>query len=201
MSQRLGISHALIDVEAGGVILANMLADWLDEVRRSSSSLEAGDEFCDQRTKPEQDCLRLCAAINVSASAPSPGEYGTPVCTPGQGSAIGLERARSSCSGPGSGEVGSADHGARGFQDTGGGRFDGTGWSGFCVGSLAAGAFEFGLASVAGTVCINRYPGDRRRWLLRSGGFQRRITVGVEGDDGSRRTASVARAPPRWQAQ
>jgi hypothetical protein len=42
---------------------------------------------------------------------------------------------------------------------------------------------------------------NRRRWLLRSGGFQRRSAVGIEGDHGSCRTAPVARAPPRWQAQ
>jgi hypothetical protein len=42
MSQLVTIPRALLDVEAGGVVLANMLADWLDEIRKGSSSLEAG---------------------------------------------------------------------------------------------------------------------------------------------------------------
>jgi len=57
------------------------------------------------------------------------------------------------------------------------------------------------LASFAGTVCTDRYAGDRRRWLLQPGRFQRRASVGIEGDNGSGRTSSVARAPPWWQAQ
>jgi hypothetical protein len=71
MSQRVAIAHTLLVVEAGGVILANMLEGWLDEIRKSSSSLEAGDEFHDQRATPEQDCLRICEAIDAGASAPS----------------------------------------------------------------------------------------------------------------------------------
>ena len=180
MSQRIAIPHTMLDVEAGGVILANMLADWLDEIRESSSSLEAGDEFHDQRSTPEQDCLRICEAIDASASASSSGEYGAPVCTPGESLAIGLERACDSRSGPGPGQIGSADHGARGFQDTGGGRFDGPGGGGSCIGGFPPGAFELGLASVAGTVRTDWHPGDRRRWLLRSGRFQRRTSVGIE---------------------
>ena len=44
----------------------------------------------------------------------------------------------------------------------------------FALGSLAAGALESRLASAAGVVRAHRNAGDRRRWLLRSGGFQRR---------------------------
>lgn len=49
MSQCPAVTHALIEVESGAVILANMLAGWLDENRESSSSVEAGDEFRNQR--------------------------------------------------------------------------------------------------------------------------------------------------------
>jgi hypothetical protein len=38
-------------------------------------------------------------------------------------------------------------------------------------------------------------------WLLQPSRFQRRALVGIEGDNGSGRTSSVARAPPWWQAQ
>ena len=71
----------------------------------------------------------------------------------------------------------------------------------FCAGGLATGALEFRLASFAGTVRTDRYAGDRRRWLLQPSRFQRRAVVGIEGDNGSGRTSSVARAPPWWQAQ
>src|SRR5271156_6807318 len=39
--------HALIDVESGGVLLANMLAGWLDANGESSFSVEAADEYHD----------------------------------------------------------------------------------------------------------------------------------------------------------
>jgi hypothetical protein len=87
------------------------------------------------------------------------------------------------------------------FQNIGSGSLDGAGGCGFCVGGIAAGTLESGLASIVGIVCTHRYAGNRRRWLLQPGGFQRRPSVGIEGDDGSGRTSSVARAPPWWQAQ
>src|ERR1035437_8809705 len=160
MSHWRAVSQSLIDVQAGSVILANMLADWLDENRMSSSTVEAGGEFCDQRTASEQDSLCICAAIDVGTGAPSSGEYGTPVRTETEGFGTGLERAFGTGAGPGPGEVGSSDCGARRFQDSGSGSFDGTSGGGFCTGSFAAGALESGLASVAGTVRAYRYVGD-----------------------------------------
>ena len=43
--------------------------------------------------------------------------------------------------------------------------------------------------------------GDRRRWLLRSSGLQRRIVARVEGHNGPGRATFLARAPPGRQAQ
>src|ERR1022692_1140134 len=201
MSQWPVVPHALIDVEAGAVVLANMLAGWLDENRESLSSVEACDEFRDQRTTPKQDSLCICAAIDAGAGAPSSGEHRAPVRTPAEGFGTGLEGGFGAGLGPGPWEVGSTYRGARRFQDAGSGSFDGTGGGRPCTGGFAAGALEPGLASIAGTVRTDRYVGDRRRWLLQPSRFQRRIVVGIKGDDGSGRTSSIARAPPRWQAQ
>ena len=55
MSEAPAALHALIDVGLGGVLLANMLAGWLDNNPEVLSSVEAGDESRDQRTTPEQD--------------------------------------------------------------------------------------------------------------------------------------------------
>src|SRR5216683_1239535 len=92
--------------------------------------------------------------------------------------------------------VGNADGGTGGFQDVSGRCLDGT--SGRCVGlgSLPTIALGLGLASAAGAVCPHSNPGDRRGWLLRSGRFQRRTSVGVEGDHGQGRATFFAHAPP-----
>src|ERR1035438_718164 len=190
MSEWSSIPHGLIDVEAGGVLLANMLAGWLDENRESSFSVEAGDEFRDQRTTPEQDSLCICAAIDAGPGAPSSGEHGAPVRTPAEGFGTGLEGAFGPSAGPRSWEVGSTDRGARRFQDASGGSFDGPGRGCLCARSFAAGALESGLASIAGTVRTQQYVGDRRRWMLQPSRFQRWPAVGIKGDDGSGRTRS-----------
>src|SRR5580693_10352049 len=201
MSESSAAVHVPIDVELGGAFLANLLAAWIDGDRQSSFSVEAADEYRDQRATAEQDRLCVCAPVDPGAGPSPSGEHGAPVCLEGEGLAIGLERFDGSDSGPGSGQVRSTDNGTGGLQNAGGGSIDGAGWRGFCAGGLATGALEFGLASLAGTVCADRHAGDRRRWLLQPGRFQRRALVGIEGDDGSGRTSSVARALPWWQAQ
>jgi len=62
--------HALVDMELGSVILANMLAGWLDGNRESSFSVEAADEYHDQRATPEQERLCVCASVDAGASPP-----------------------------------------------------------------------------------------------------------------------------------
>src|SRR5580692_1037996 len=201
MSESTATVHVPIGVELGGAVLANMLACWLDGDRESSFSVEVADEHHDQRATPEQDRLCVCASVDAGAG-PSPSrEHGAPVCTERESTGHGLERAVGSDFGRGPGQVGSADNGAGGFQDSGSGSLDGPGGCSVCAGGLATGAFEFGLASIAGAMCTDRYAGDRRRWLLQPVRFQRWLIVGLKGDDGSGRTSSVARAPPRWQAQ
>src|ERR1700677_208709 len=201
MSESSAAARALFDVELGGMILANMLAGWLDSNQESSLPVEAADEYPDHRATPEQDRLCVCASVDAGAGPSPSGEHGAPVCSAGDGLGTGLERADNSDSGRGSGQVGSADRGSGGFQDSGSGSLDGAGGRSFCAGGFATVALEFGLASIAGAVCTDRYAGDRRRWLLQPGRFQRWPAVGIKGDDGSGRTSFVARAPPWWQAQ
>src|SRR6266700_2204598 len=195
MSESSAAIHVPIDVELGGSFLANMLAAWIDGDRQSSPSVEAADESHDQRATAEQDRLCVCAPVDPGASPSPSGEHGAPVCLEGEGPATGLERFDGSDSRPGSGQVWSTDNGTGGFQNAGSGSLYGAGGCGFCAGGLATGSLEFRLASFAGTVRTDRYPGDRRRWLLQPCRFQRRAVVGIEGDNGSGGTSSVARAP------
>src|SRR5271165_449530 len=201
MSEALPALHALIDLKLGSVLLANMLAGWLDDNRESSCSVEAADEYEGYRATPEQDRLCVCASVDAGASPSPSGEYGAPVCPAIESPGAGLERATGPHSGPGSGHVGGTDNRPGRLQDPDSGCLDGAGGGSLGAGALTAGAFEFRLASIAGVVCANRHAGDRRRWLLQPGRFQRRPAVGIKGDDGPGRTSFVARAPPRWQAQ
>src|SRR5215469_7228352 len=195
MNRLSTVSRAAIQAELMGVLLANMLAGWLEE------NQEVADEFHDQRTTPEQVGVRVRAAVDDGAGASSPGEHGAAICSATQGSGVGLERASSAGPGSRSGQVGSPDDGAGGLQDAGSGSLDGTGGSGICAGGVAAVALQSGLASVVGVVCSHRHAGDRRGWLLQPGRLQRRTAVGLKGYDGSGRTSFIARAPPWWQAQ
>src|SRR5260370_5269928 len=201
MSEPPAAGRALSDVESGGVLLANMLAGWLDANGESSFSVEVADEYHDQRAAPEQDCVCVCASVDVGAGPSPSGEHRARVCAASESTGHGLERAVGSDAGPGSGQVRSTDNGSGGFQDFGRRSLDGAGGCSFCAGGFATGALEFRLASIAGVVCTDRYAGDRRRWLLQPGRFQRRAAVGLKGNYGSGRTSFVARAPPWWQAQ
>jgi len=180
MSESLAAALVPIDVELGGAFLANMLACWLDGDRKSSFSLEVADQYRDQRATPEQDRLCVCTPVDAGAGPSPSGEHGAPVCAEREGLGVGLERSVGSDSGPGPGQVRSTDNGPRGFQDTGGGSLDGASGRSVCAGSLATGALEFRLASIAGVVCTDQYAGDRRRWLLQPGRFQRWPSFGLE---------------------
>src|SRR5947209_10420845 len=189
------------DVKLGGVLLANMLAGWLEDHPNCSAVEEAADEPEDYRTPPEQTCLHLPTPVDTGASAPPSREHGAPICPAREGAGTGLERFGHPHSRPGSGDVGSTSNGAGRLQDPGRGGLDGSGGRGVCAGSLATGALEFRLASLAGVMCAHRDAGDRRRWLLQPSGFQRRPAAGVKGADGSGRASFFTCAPPGWQAQ
>src|SRR2546426_6149440 len=192
---------APIDVGLGGVLLANMLVGWLHADPKLLPTGEAADESQDYRTPPQQTSLGVCSSVDASTSPPPSREHGAPVCPAGESAGTGLERAGDPHSRPGSGDVGGTDNGAGRLQDIRGGGLDGPGGRGVCVGGLTAGALESRLASIAAVVRTHRNAGDRRRWLLRSGGFQRRIVARLEGGYGPGRTSFFARAPPGWQAQ
>src|SRR4029453_3481907 len=192
---------APIDVELGGVLLANMLEAWLQGNPNFSATAEATDEPQDSRSSPEPACLHLPTPVDAWSGTPSSGEHGAPVCTAREGAGTGLERVPDPHTRPGPGQDGYRNGGAGGLQDLGGGCFDGSSRCGVCIGSLAVGALEPGLASSARVVCAHHNPGDRRRWLLRSSGLQRRIVARVEGHNGPGRAPFLARAPPGRQPQ
>src|SRR5215467_133773 len=186
-----------INVRLGGLLLANMLAAWLDDDPKVLSTREASHESQDRRTSPEPTSLRVFTPVDAVPSPPPSGEHGASVCTPGESAGTGLERAPDPHAGSGPGQDGHRNGSTGGLQDLGGGGLNGASGRGVCLGGLAAGTLESRLASAFGAVCTHRNAGDRRRWLLRSGGFQRRIVARIEGCHGPGRASFFARAPPR----
>src|SRR5277367_5254519 len=104
MSESPAVVHVPIDVELGGGFLANMLVDWIDGGRERVSSLEAADEYLDQRATSEQDRLCVCPSVDAGAGPSPSGEHRAPVCTAHESPGVGLEQSVSSDSGPGSGQ-------------------------------------------------------------------------------------------------
>src|SRR5205823_941959 len=190
-----------IDRALASVLLANMLETWLDAPPELQSTAEGINESEDQRTPPKQTRLHLPAPINSGSNPPPPGEHRAAVCLAAEGPGTGLERSPHSDARRRSGDLGGASDRTHGFQDPGCGCFDGTGGSRVRLGSFPAGRLECRLVSTAGTVCTNAHAGDRRRWLLRSRGLQRRTFVRDEGHHGTSGTALPARAPPGRQTQ
>src|ERR1035438_5991166 len=92
MSEALSALRVPIDPERGGVLLANMLASWLDHDRSLTATAEAGNESEDSRTTPQQASLHLPAPVDAGPSSPPSGEYRAPVCLAREGAGTGLER-------------------------------------------------------------------------------------------------------------
>src|SRR5215218_4618026 len=178
-----------------------MLEGWLQGNLNFSASAEATDEPQDSRPSLEQTRLHLPTPIDARSGTPPSGEHGTAVCTAREGAGTGLEPTPDPHTRPGPGQDGYRNGGAGGLQDFGGGCFDGPSRCGVCIGSLAVGTLEPGLASAARVVRAHYNPGDRRRWLLRSSGLQRRIVARLEGYNGAGRAPFLARAPPGRQTQ
>src|SRR5215469_7012201 len=185
-----------IDVRVGGMLLANMLVAWLDEEVLSAGE-EASHESQDRRTSPKPTSLRVFTPVDAQPSPPPSGEHGASVCTAREGAGTGLERIPDPHAGSGPGQDGYRNGSTGGLQDFGGGGLNGASGGGICLRSLAAGALESRLASASGVVRTHRNAGDRRRWLLRSSGFQRRTFARIEGCNGPGRAPVFARAPPR----
>src|SRR5664279_5254058 len=200
MSEALSSLRAPIDPGRGGVLLANMLASWLDHDRSLTATAEARDESEDSRTTPQQASLHLPAPVDAGPSSAPSGEYRAPVCLAREGAGTGLERIPDSHPGPGFGKDGNGDDAAGGLQDFSGRCLDGPGGSSVCPGSLALGALESRLAAAAGALRVHLHSGDRRGWLLRPGGLQRRAPFRIEGRHGVGRIAFFARPPPGGQA-
>src|SRR5262244_3574119 len=81
-----------IDVRLGGLLLANMLAAWLDDDPKVLSTREASHESQDHRTSPEPTSLRVFTPVDAVPSPPPSGEHGASVCTAREGAGTGLER-------------------------------------------------------------------------------------------------------------
>ena len=156
MSEALSALRAPIDPGRGGVLLANMLASWLDQDRSLTATAEARDESQDSRTSPPQARLHLPAPVDAGPSSPPSGEHGAPVCPAREGAGTGLERIPDSHPRPGFGKDGNGDDAAGGLQDLSGRCLDGPGGGGVCPGSLAPGALESRLAAPAGTLRAHR---------------------------------------------
>src|SRR6266581_3708441 len=88
MSEALSSLRAPIDPGRGGVLLANMLASWLDHDRSWTAAAEARDESEDSRTAPPQAGLHLPAPVDAGPSSPPSGEYGAPVRLAREGALI-----------------------------------------------------------------------------------------------------------------
>src|SRR5215472_9717363 len=93
MSESLAALHAPIDVGLGGVLLANMLAGWLDGDPKVLLPGEAADESQDHRTPPQQTGLCVCSSVDAGTSPRPSREHGAPVCPAGESTGTGLERA------------------------------------------------------------------------------------------------------------
>src|SRR6516165_917486 len=192
----LSTLHPAIDAGLGGVLLANMVEAWLVGNPDCVTSEEATNELQDHGTTPEQAGLHLYPPVHAGSGAAPSGEYRAPICATRDGAGTGLERIGDPHTRSGPGNDGHRDDTAGGLQGSGCGCVDGASGRGVCAGSFAAGELESRLASAAGVVCTHGDAGDRRRWLLRSLGFQRRPLSRIEGDNGSSRAAFFARAPP-----
>src|SRR5260370_12083791 len=119
MCDALSTGIAAFETELGGVLLANMLAAWLDSAPDMFASTEALDELQDHRTSSEQTRLCVCAPVDDGASPAPSGEHRASVCSTSEGAGLGLERSGDPYSGPGSGRIGSTDGGTGGLQNLG----------------------------------------------------------------------------------
>jgi hypothetical protein len=79
MCQALSAFHVPIDVGLGGVLLANMLAAWLDGNPSVLLTGEATDESQDQGTSSEQTGLHLLTPVDAEPSPPPSGEHGAAI--------------------------------------------------------------------------------------------------------------------------
>src|SRR6267154_3409431 len=116
-----------INLESGGVLLANMLEAWLDAQPNFLATTEVSNESQDLRRPPEQTDLHLHSTVDDRSSAAPSGEHRAPVCATRESPGVGLERNGDSDPGSGPGNVGNSDNGTGGLQNPGGRCFHETG--------------------------------------------------------------------------
>src|SRR5690242_2054683 len=126
---------APMDTQMGGLLLANMLADWLKSDSGFLSTAETVDELQDHGTAPPQTSLRLPAPVDPGPSASPSREHGAAVCSARESTGAGLERSCDPDPRPRPGNVGFADGGEGRLQDLSGGCLDGASGCSICPGS------------------------------------------------------------------
>src|SRR5215471_13458439 len=171
------------DFAKAGAILADMIVSYLAAGAPPFDPEEPDDNKCEdhrQTSVPASLCLR--PPINNGASPLPPGEYGAPIQSVEQSRPPRLEARPNPNPRSGSWSVGDDDDQPRGLQSVGWGCRDGPCRRDLLLGSVAAGAFEPGLASPSGALRHHRHPRHRRRRLLRSCRVQRQPDFGDEGN-------------------
>jgi hypothetical protein len=196
MREKDASACSVIDLQIAGVLIANMLEDWLAaEKSLKPCSEESGhDQHQDCRASSAEAGVRLCPAVEPCAGPISSGEHGAAICTPQQSDRTGLEGVADPDSGWRPWPLGCPDDRPRGLQGVGHRRLDGESGRGILAGGFPAGAFESRLASTDRIVCDDGNAGHRRGWLLRTGKLQRWLATGAQGHDGPGRVAFSARA-------
>ena len=182
-----------VDVQTAGLVAANMLQCWIASERAASGHgahvvpsptrqdlTEGGADVESTEPPPREAGLRLCAAVDDGAGAPSSREHGAAVrpSEPGRRDDVGAGADPDPR--PGSRTVGSADDRPRGLQDAGRRRVPGPGRRDLRPGSLAAGPLQSGMASVDRDLRADPDPCHRRGWLLRPRQLQDALLLGLK---------------------
>ena len=194
------LAYAPIDVGLGGVLLANMLEGWLDgnptfrQLRRQPMNPKIREHH---RSKPAYIYLRQSTPGQVRHHQESTERQ---YALREKALELGWSESLIRILWTGPGQDGTEMAGREDFK---------TLVADVSMGQVGA-VFALEVSRLARSnldwhrcwSCV-RSPnsGDRRRWLLRSSGLQRRIVARVEGHNGSGRTTFLARAPPGRQAQ
>src|SRR5476649_1212987 len=129
-----------------------MLEAWLTAGPELEPTGGAVDEHQDHPATSEQAGVHLYPPVDAGPGAPPSGEHRAAICAAREGAGTGVATHGGPDPGPRPWPVGGADDGPRGLQDAGGGCLDGASGCSVCAGSVATGALEPGLASVARTV-------------------------------------------------
>src|SRR4030042_4185624 len=92
-------NQGALDIPLAGILVANMIQDYLRGNKKEIFGQEEGHDIKDPTPSSGEESLCLSAAIDDWASAPPPGEHRAPICPEGQSTATWLARRDDSSSG------------------------------------------------------------------------------------------------------